>query len=216
MVYIKCPENADRYRSIIWSLVTVIIGRMLLNLRGVSTPDEWEHANDANLNVILQELPVLIIGNPNRDINSQGEIIERQPTYTEESGWPENFEMARSRDEKETFWTEGHGDGADQEKSQGLGSRSSRGERRVSENYGGSYNLGVGRTRSPVASGSGSAALTPSSSPRTMVHQQRSVDSGTTEMDTPQFPHTRSSQLLTVDVGARLGWFATPKRSSFT
>ena len=66
---------------------------MLLHLRGVSTPDEWENANDAKINAILQDLPMLIIGNPNREVNSQGEVIEHQPTYTGGSGWPENYEM---------------------------------------------------------------------------------------------------------------------------
>ena len=77
---------------------------MLLNLRGVSTPDEWEDANDGKFSaVLLRDLPVLIIGNPNRDINSQGEIVEVQPAFTEEGGgcW-ESYEMASSRSEKET------------------------------------------------------------------------------------------------------------------
>lgn len=186
---------------------------MLLNLRGVSTPDEWEDANDAKFNAILQDLPMLIIGNPNREVNSQGEVIEHQPTYTGGSGWPENYEMAGSRDERETF-SEKPGEVTSLEKSQGSGSRSSRGERRVSENYRPPYNPRVGGTGTllPVASGSGSPALTPSS---TLVHQQRPVDSETTAMDTPLSPHTGPSRLLTVDIGARLGWFATPTRHKF-
>lgn len=189
---------------------------MLLNLRGVSTPDEWENANDAKINAILQDLPMLIIGNPNREVNSQGEVIEYQPTYTGGSGWPENYEMAGSRDERETL-SEKPGEVTSLEKSQGSGSRSSRGERRVSENYRPPYNSRVGGTGGtggllPVASGSGSPALTLSS---TLVHQQRPVDSETTAMDTPLSPRIGPSRLLTVDVGARLGWFATPTRHKF-
>ena len=175
---------------------------MLLNLRGVSTPDEWENANDAKINAIFQDLPVLIIGNPNREVNSQGEIIEHQPTYTGENGWPENYEMAGSKDEKETFWTEGPGDVTSQERSQGSRSRSSRerGEfprimvvsttRKWEEH---SYPLPRARDRQPS---------TPSS---TLVHQQRSVDSETTAIDTPPFPRAGSSRFLTVDVGVGAG-----------
>jgi hypothetical protein len=151
---------------------------MLLNLRGVSTPDEWENANDANLNAILHDLPVLIIGNPNRDINSQGEIVENEPTYMEESGgWPENYEMARSRSEKETVYSEEPGD---PEKSLGFGVKAPTGARRASATRGHAHDLKVGGTLSPIPSGSRSAALTPSSSPRTLVHQPGSVESGTT------------------------------------
>ena len=78
MIYFERIENADRLCSFFWSLVAVIIGRMLLNLRGVSTPDEWEDANNANLHAIFYALPVLIIGNPNRDVDSQGEVNCRQ------------------------------------------------------------------------------------------------------------------------------------------
>lgn len=191
---------------------------MLLNLRGVSTPDEWENANDAKFNVILYELPVLIIGNPNRTIDSQGEIIEHQPTSMDESGgWPANYEMARSRSEKETLWSEEPGDGSNQEKSQGLGSRMSKGERRTSEARSRPYDLEVGGLLSPVASGSRLAAMTPSSgsSPRTLVHQPRTVDSETTAINTPTTPCNATPQPLSVEVGARVGWFASPKRHSF-
>lgn len=170
-VYFECLVNADRLYSFIWSLVTVIIGRMLLNLRGVSTPDEWEDANNAKLNAILHDLPVLIIGNPNRDINSQGEIVDNEPTYID-GGWSENNEMARSRSEKESFYLEEPGGVTDQEKSQGLGIKTPKGMRRVSEIRGHTPDLKV------IASGSQSAAVTPSSSPRTLVHHPGTVDLG--------------------------------------
>jgi len=188
---------------------------MLLNLRGVSTPDEWENANDAKLNGILCDLPVLVIGNPNRDVNSQGEIIEHQPAYTEESGWPENYEIARSRSEKESFWLEKPGDVTSQGKSQGSGCRMSKGERRLSEGRRHSYDLEGGRSQTAVASGSRSAGLTPNSSPRTLVHQQRSVDSGTTEMDAPLTPRNVTPGLLTVDFGPRVSPFLSQKRHGF-
>ena len=168
MVYFESPENADRLYSFIWSLVTVIIGRMLLNLRGVSTPDEWEDANDAKLNVILHDLTVLIIGNPNRDTNSQGEIVDNEPTYLD-GGWPENYEMA-SESEKEYFYLEEHGGITNQEESQGLGIKTPKGMRGVTEIRGRAHDLKV------IASGSRSAAVTPSSSPQTLVHQPGTVD----------------------------------------
>jgi len=169
VVYFECLEGADRLFSFIWSLVTVIIGRMLLNLRGVSTPDEWGDANNAKLNAILHDLPVLIIGNPNRDINSQGEIVDNEPTYID-GGWPENYEMARSKSEKESLYLEEHGDITNQEESQGLGIKTPKGMRRVTEIRGHTHDLKA------IASGSRSAAVTPSSSPRTLVHQPGTVD----------------------------------------
>jgi hypothetical protein len=179
VVYLEWLWNAaDRSRSFIWSLVTVIIGRMLLNLRGVSTPAEWENANDANLNAILHDLPVLIIGNPNRDINSQGEIVENEPTYID-GGWPENYEMARSRSEKEFFDSGEPGDVTNPEESQSLGIKAPKGVRRASGSRGHAHDLKVGGSLLPIASGSGSgsgsAVVTPSSSPspRTLVHQPR-------------------------------------------
>ena len=102
VVYFERIENANRLYSFLWSLVIVIIGRMLLNLRGVSTPDEWEDANNANFHAILHDRPVLIIGNPNRDVNPQGEIVDDEPTFIDE-GWPENHELGRNRGQKESF-----------------------------------------------------------------------------------------------------------------
>lgn len=179
MVYFERIENANRLCSFIWSLVTVIIGRMLLNLRGVSTPDEWEDAHNAKLNAILHELPVLIIGNPNRDINSQGEIVDNEPTYVD-GGWPENYEMARSKSEKESFDLEDPGDITNQKESQGLGIKTQMGMGRVTEVRGHGHYLKA------IASGSRSAAVTPSSSPRTLVHQP-----GTVDLERPQWvpPH---------------------------
>jgi len=171
----------------IWSLVTVIIGRMLLNLRGVSTPDEWGNANDAKLHGILQDLPVLIIGNPNRDINSQGEIVTNEPTYTESEGWPKNYEMARSRSVNETFYSEEPGDVTNQEKSQSLGIKTPKEARRASEIRGHDHDLKLkgGGTLEPIASGSRSAAATPVSSPRTLVHQLGTFEFGAKAMGAP-------------------------------
>ena len=168
MVYFERIENANHLCSFIWSLVTVIIGRMLLNLRGVSTPDEWEDANNAKLNAILQDLPVLIIGNPNRDFNSQGEIVDNEPTYID-GRWPENYEMT-SKSEKESLYLEDPGDITNQEESQSLGIKTQKGMRRVIELRDHGHDLKA------IASGSRSAAVTPSSSPRTLVDQPGTVD----------------------------------------
>lgn len=45
----------------------------------------------------------------------------------------------------------------------------------------------------------------PSTPSSTLVHQQRSVDSETTAIDTPPFPRAGSSRFLTVDVGVGAG-----------
>ena len=190
-VSFECPENADRLYSFIWSLVTVIIGRMLLNLRGVSTPDEWDEANNAKLNAILHDLPVLIIGNPNRDINSQGEIVENEPTYID-GGCPENYEMATSRSEKESFYLEEPRGATGQE-------RSPKGMRRVSEVRGHTHDLKV------IASGSQSAAVTPRSSPRTLVHQPGTVDLERQQWVPPSLSGT--PRVHTVDVGGTKSHF---------
>jgi len=192
VVYFGCLWNTDRPYSFIWSLVTVIIGRMLLNLRGVSTPGDWENANDAKLNAILQDLPVLIIGNPNRDINSQGEIVENETTYID-GGWPENYEMARSKSEKESFYSGEPGEVTNPDESQSLGIKAPKGVRRVSGTRGHAHDPMVGGTLLPIASGSGSAAVTPSSSPRSLVHQPQP---GTVDLERNQWlhPHLISAQ----------------------
>jgi len=216
VVYFECPANADRSHSFIWALVTLIIGRMLLNLRGVSTPDEWENANDANFNAMLHDLPVIIIGNPNRDINSQGEIVENEPTYTEESGgWPENYDMAVSRSEKETCCSEGPGgDAANQEKWQSVGIKTPSEARGGSWIRGHAHGLKAGGALPPIASSSRTAAPTPSSSPRTLVHQPGTVESGKTVMGTLPYPLSATPQLPAVDAGELLSKPKVPRLCS--